>query len=204
MRSTDQLKRVEKYRWHLTDSLTHSLSISWPQVRTFVRLWTVVQLPNAYIYRLSAEKSGHHDGPHSFLRSEVVRAEDAQGPEEQTLRFQAGGVPLRQDAMMGSPERQPPEKAQRCDGKSSLAETSREGLIDSSGKSNLVQAGGDSLQPIAGSSLSIPGTLPSALAPMGQPGSSTTIEVRQQVRKIEFARQSRPAPTSALNQVSHS
>ena len=37
------------------------------------------------------------------------------------------------------------------------------------------------MQPITGSSLPIAGTLPNALAPMGKPGSSTTIEVRQQV-----------------------
>ena len=86
-----------------------SLSISWPQVRTFVKLWTVVQLLNTYIYRLSAVKLlGIMMGPTPF--TEVARAEDAQGPEEQALRFQAGGDPLRQDAMMGSPERQPPEK----------------------------------------------------------------------------------------------
>ena len=87
-------------------------------------MWTVVPLLNTYIYSLSAVRSlGIVMGPAPF--TEVALAEDAQGPEEQALCFQAGGDPLRQDAMMDSPERQPPEKTKRCDGELCLAETAR-------------------------------------------------------------------------------
>ena len=135
-------------------------------------------------------------GPTPF--TQVVHIANAQGPDDQAPRANAG------DMLVDSLERMPAEKVQRFSGEIILVETARGVLAET--------AGGDSLLPMAGGP-------PSSFVPLGTEfsqilGNSTTVELRQQVARTVIPgnpnspgklglRQQVASLKGALNQAGH-